>query len=82
MEKLKEMVEKAKLGTRRINNDFNGNPRYAVNYQALGLPSGESTKKTREAGLHKLKQGDFHFTSYELNDDLEYILMTLHGELE
>ncbi len=66
----------------RTTNDINGNPRYIVHYLALGLPDYVSTEKTSKAGLKKYRGRDFGggfvFTSYNVEENLEWILKKLH----
>lgn len=65
----------------RVDNDVNGNPRYVVHFLALGLDSAKPTNKTREAGLSKYRGKDFGggfvFQSYNVDQDLDYILESL-----
>ena len=65
----------------KINNDFNGNPRYLVSWMALGLDSYKPTKLTRKAGLSKYRgkqfSGGFVFQSYNIDETMKYILKTL-----
>lgn len=66
----------------RVNNDVNGNPRYVIHFLALGLKDYKSTKATRDAGLSiyrgKWFGGGFVFTSYNVQDSLEWILDQLN----
>lgn len=68
---------------KRVNSDANGNPRYVVSFIVLGLPTYESTAKTRAAGLKKYRGRDFGggfvFSSYNVQHDLNEIMKTLHG---
>lgn len=56
----------------KIDLDKNGNPRYLVSFEQLGSNGYLSTKATRDVGLklykHKLFDGCFVFTSYNLYD--------------
>ena len=77
------MINVKEIQLHKVNNCVNGNPRYVVSFMALGLPTYESTKKTREAGLKIYRGRDFGggfvFTSYNTEYDLERILEILHG---
>lgn len=68
---------------KKVAHDTNGNPRYVVSFLALGLPTYESTAKTRAAGLKKYRgkdfAGGFVFSSFSVENDLREILKTLHG---
>lgn len=78
-----KMINVKEIQFNRINNCSNGNPRYVVHFMALGLPTYESTKKTREAGLKIYRGKDFGggfvFSSYNPEHDLRAILAILHG---
>ena len=59
----------------RINNDYNGNPRYIVHFLDIGLKKYISLPKT---GFKKYRGknfgGGYVFQSYNVEDDLKYIL--------
>lgn len=80
------MINVKEIQLHRTNNDVNGNPRYVVHYSALGLPTYESTKKTRAAGLKLYRGRDFGggfvFSSYNTEYTLEWILEVLHSKAE
>ena len=79
---MKNTINAADIQVQRVKHDVNGKPRYIVSFKALGLPTGESTAKTRAAGLKKYRGKDFNgfvFTSYYTEHDLERILEKLHG---
>lgn len=70
-----------KIGVRnipvyRINNDVNGNPRYIVHFLDLGLK-----KYCNIKGLKKYRGkafgGGYVFQSYNIEDDLKYILQLI-----
>lgn len=67
----------------RIKNDVNGNPRYVVHFNDLGLSEYKSTKATRDAGfaIYRGKDygGGFVFSSYYPQGDLPKMIDKLHS---
>lgn len=61
----------------RANNDVNGNPRYIIDWLALGLESYTASKKTRDAGLKiyrgKDYGGGFVTQSYNIGHTVEWL---------
>lgn len=76
-------VNGEELTVYRIDNDYNGNPRYVIHFLSLGLKDYESTKLTRKAGLKiyraKWFGGGFVIQSYSIERDVERAIEIIKG---